>query len=288
MAQAHSGRKLRNFLLNKKLQLSFAVFMLGVTALLCGTLITVTLYEMRRAKSMFLRQRREDTKLFVKQRQDATEMFARQRQEATGIMEKQLKVATDMLDVMMLDESLKEAAEEAQEKIRSSDAQRVATRAKQDTELARLRAEEDQETRKRREQLDMEMEQSMRRSTIILAVSMVGGCLLFLVVLFLYGIVLTHKVAGPLFKISRHMDEVKEGRLTKVWGLRKGDQLVEFFEHFQRMHESLKKRRSKDIEILEKVAAALEDEDGTKNDELKKQVGNLLDEKKSTLEKDKA
>ena len=284
MAKGNSGRKLRNFMLNKKLQLSFALFMLGVTALLCGTLITVTVYEMRRSRAMFTRQRREDSKMFAKQRKEATKMFARQRREATNIMEKQLKVATDMLDVMKMDESLKDAVEVAQKDIRDRDAQRVATRSQQDKELARRRAEEDKEMKARRERLDREMEETMRRSTIILAVAMVGGCAVFLVALFLYGIVLTHKVAGPLFKISRHMDEVRRGELKDIWGLRKGDQLVEFFDHFKKMHDALKDRRVEDIELLAEVLEELKKAETDEAEAMKVAVEKRLNAKKETLE----
>src|SRR5262249_37405901 len=41
-----------------------------------------------------------------------------------------------------------------------------------------------------------------------------------------YGIKMTHKVAGPLFKISLYLAKMKDGRFDKVYNLRKGDQLV--------------------------------------------------------------
>jgi nitrogen fixation/metabolism regulation signal transduction histidine kinase len=76
------------------------------------------------------------------------------------------------------------------------------------------------------------------------------------VVLAAYGIVLTHKVAGPLFKITNHLDKIRDGKLGFVYNLRKGDQLVDFFEHFKNAHDALRHRTEEDIALLDKAIAA--------------------------------
>ena len=55
----------------------------------------------------------------------------------------------------------------------------------------------------------------------------------------IYGIKMTHKVAGPLFKVNLYLNKMRDGRLDKVWNLRKGDQLIEFYEHFKQGHAGL-------------------------------------------------
>ncbi len=77
------------------------------------------------------------------------------------------------------------------------------------------------------------------------------------VVLAGYGIVLTHKVAGPLFKITNHLDKIRDGKLGVVYNLRKGDQLVDFFEHFKGAHDALRRRTEEDIALLDKALAAV-------------------------------
>jgi len=67
----------------------------------------------------------------------------------------------------------------------------------------------------------------------ILMFILVGFGLLLSLVLAAYGIVLTHKVAGPLFKVTNHFDKIRDGKLGVVYNLRNGDQLVDFFEHFK-------------------------------------------------------
>jgi hypothetical protein len=74
-------------------------------------------------------------------------------------------------------------------------------------------------------------------------------------VLSAYGIVLTHKVAGPLFKVTLYLDKIKSGKLGQVYNLRKGDELVEFFEHFKGAHDALRTRTQQDIALLEKAIA---------------------------------
>ena len=77
------------------------------------------------------------------------------------------------------------------------------------------------------------------------------------VVLALFGIVTTHKVAGPLFKITNHLDKIRDGKLGKVYNLRKGDQLVDFFEHFKGAHDALRHRTEEDIALLDKAIGAV-------------------------------
>jgi len=64
------------------------------------------------------------------------------------------------------------------------------------------------------------------------------------------GIFVTHKVAGPIFKMRRHLREVAAGDLRVPSGLRKGDELVEFFAGFQSMVGALRGRREEQISDL--------------------------------------
>ena len=73
-----------------------------------------------------------------------------------------------------------------------------------------------------------------------------------------YGIKMTHKVAGPLFKVSLYLAKMRDGRLDKVWNLRKGDQLVEFYDHFRTAHAGVVKLEHDDIAQVKAVIAAAE------------------------------
>ncbi|MCC6752312.1 MAG: hypothetical protein IT371_31985 [Deltaproteobacteria bacterium] len=86
---------------------------------------------------------------------------------------------------------------------------------------------------------------------------LVGFGTLLSVVLAGYGIMLTHKVAGPLYKIGRHMQDVRDGKLESLWDLRKGDLLQEFWLVFKDMHTALRTQTEHEAaQLAEAIAAA--------------------------------
>lgn len=72
------------------------------------------------------------------------------------------------------------------------------------------------------------------------------------------GILVTHKVAGPIFKMKRQIADVGAGHLKMPSKLRKGDELVHFFEAFESMVASLRKRQEHEIDLLDKAISQLE------------------------------
>lgn len=73
------------------------------------------------------------------------------------------------------------------------------------------------------------------------------------------GILITHKVAGPLFKITSFFGRVRENRLGAVpMTLRKGDELQEFYASFRDMHMALRAKVDEDVRVLGNAVAALE------------------------------
>jgi methyl-accepting chemotaxis protein len=77
------------------------------------------------------------------------------------------------------------------------------------------------------------------------------------VILSAYLVIMTHKVAGPLFKVSMYFDHMADGRLGPVTPLRRGDMLQDFFGDFKAMHESLRARAQGDADAMERASAAL-------------------------------
>lgn len=69
------------------------------------------------------------------------------------------------------------------------------------------------------------------------------------------AIVVTHKVAGPIFKMTRQIRTVASGNWRVPDPLRKGDELMAFFQEFENMVRSMRKQRKKELALLE---AALE------------------------------
>lgn len=122
------------------------------------------------------------------------------------------------------------------------------------------------------------LKSNYRRIQLVLLVF--GG--LMVLGLTLYGIKTTHKVAGPLYKVTLYFDKLRKGRYDRVYNLRKGDQLVEFYEQFKAAHAGVVTMQKKDIEVLRGLLDAAE------KAELRgrsPEIAALLDDMRETLER---
>jgi hypothetical protein len=73
------------------------------------------------------------------------------------------------------------------------------------------------------------------------------------------GILITHRIAGPLFNIAAIFSRVRDNRIgPSLRGLRKGDELQGFFMQFREMHEAIRRRTDDDIRKIGEAVAALE------------------------------
>lgn len=73
------------------------------------------------------------------------------------------------------------------------------------------------------------------------------------------GILITHKVAGPLHKIASLFGRVRENRMGPApSSLRKGDELQEFYSAYREMHQALRARVEEDVRVLTNAVSVLE------------------------------
>jgi hypothetical protein len=79
------------------------------------------------------------------------------------------------------------------------------------------------------------------------------------VVLSLYTTVFTHRVAGPIHKVSQYFDQMASGRLGNVRALRKGDLLKEFYEAFRATHQTVRARHAAENALVGKFLLAMSD-----------------------------
>jgi hypothetical protein len=94
--------------------------------------------------------------------------------------------------------------------------------------------------------------------------------------LFVYGIKMTHHVAGPLHKVALYCDKVTGGKFEKIYNLRKGDQLHNFYDHFKHAYETLKAREQRDVACLAEVLkAAVADAAAQKSPEVARRLAEL-------------
>lgn len=81
--------------------------------------------------------------------------------------------------------------------------------------------------------------------------AIIVGVLVLTLALGATGIVVTHRVVGPAYRMRRLFRHVGEGKLEVSTGIRKGDELQELYQSFAEMVESLRDQRSGEIEQLE-------------------------------------
>lgn len=89
-------------------------------------------------------------------------------------------------------------------------------------------------------------------------IGLVAGLSVFVVLLGVAGIMFTHKVAGPIFKMKRLLREVGKGKLVVREKLRKGDELQHFFEAFEQMVADLRSRQEYEITKVDDIILRLE------------------------------
>ena len=114
---------------------------------------------------------------------------------------------------------------------------------------------------------------------------LVGVGALVTIALLLYGIKMTHRVAGPLYKVTLYMGKLRKGVYDVVYSLRKGDQLVEFYEHFKAGHAGMRGLQEEDVARLRSLIAAAEKADlAARSPEL----AEALDELRAVVERKEA
>jgi methyl-accepting chemotaxis protein len=88
--------------------------------------------------------------------------------------------------------------------------------------------------------------------------SLVGGLALMVVLIGMLGIYITHKVAGPVYKMTRLLKQVGDGNLHVDARLRKGDELRDFFETFTRMVRGLREIEKRQLGEVDAAVAAVD------------------------------
>jgi methyl-accepting chemotaxis protein len=91
-----------------------------------------------------------------------------------------------------------------------------------------------------------------------LAFGIVGGIVVLALAMGLTGIVVTHRIVGPAYKLRRLINHVADGHLEVAGRLRKGDELKEVFDAFERMIFELRRRQESEIAMLNDVIEAFE------------------------------
>jgi signal transduction histidine kinase len=116
-----------------------------------------------------------------------------------------------------------------------------------------LKAMSDGSANQNERELQVEITRDIESGDRALVGKMALAGLGLVVILSLYLVVMTHKVAGPLYKVTLYFNKMAQGRFAKVTPLRRGDMLQDFFSSFQETNEAMRERMLADLEVMERA-----------------------------------
>lgn len=82
--------------------------------------------------------------------------------------------------------------------------------------------------------------------------------LIFTGVIFILFIFLTHKIAGPLFKLKKHLSNIRQGEPITPLTFRQGDHFVDVAEEVSLFLDTVVMNQENDFQYLEEVASFIE------------------------------
>jgi HAMP domain-containing protein len=88
--------------------------------------------------------------------------------------------------------------------------------------------------------------------------AILAGVLLLTLALGFTGIIVTHRVVGPAYRMRRLFQHVGDGKIEIATGIRKGDELQELYHSFAEMVEALRDQRGEEIAQLEETLIKME------------------------------
>lgn len=226
-------RRLRNFLLLRSFQLKYAGLFAG-TALLLSVLLGSLL---ARTSQDVLRQSRE-----------AVEQGRRAVDTGRRLVEESQKVSA----VVRL--SVTKGGD-------YSDNPELAEAFRQDNQALAAKTNEQQQQLERQALAlasNAVLIEARQRSSLL---TIFGLLALLVVALGIAGIMFTHKVAGPVFKMTRHLQRLRKGSLVEPAPLRRGDDLQEFFDEFASAIRLLRENQSSEIQALDAAIAQVQESD---------------------------
>lgn len=97
----------------------------------------------------------------------------------------------------------------------------------------------------------------IERSDTLLMGAFAAIALLLASALGLLGVVITHRVAGPVFVMSHYLTVLAQGRFPRMRTLRRSDELKAFFRVFIDAVEAMKKREARHVALLQDAVERL-------------------------------
>jgi hypothetical protein len=246
-------RRMRNYLLDRHFQLKYTGYLVAIALALSISLGLILARTARAVVAQSEESVRQGESVVARGREVVAES-----QKVSAVVQMNIVKDPVYADNPALLDAFKEDAEKQDERL----------------EEQQQRLENQAEFLKQTSRDIAERQKKMFMTLILVLVLLVMG-------VGIAGIVVTHRVAGPIFKMKRQLRDVGEGHLKMPGKLRKGDELVHFFETFEHMVQSLRDRQQAEIEMLERAMQRLE---GQAPEEAMKPLRDLRAEMKAALD----
>jgi methyl-accepting chemotaxis protein len=244
-SSAKSGRqqrRLRNFLLDKRFQLKYAGMLAGV-AIVVSAIFGAGLWV---TSKQLIEQNREA----VAQSQDLVKQGQETVRRGQLVVKESKKVnAVVAMNISKAYGDEPELAKEFKDQTATDEAKFEAEQKRLESEAASL---EKRAGDLEKQAAKFEAQQQALLLGLVLALAVVVVCIGFA------GIVVTHKVAGPVFKMQRMFGQVGDGHFSVRERLRKGDEMQVFFEAFENMLGRLRDIQGQDMKRIDDAIARIE------------------------------
>lgn len=100
--------------------------------------------------------------------------------------------------------------------------------------------------------------------------------IVFLVVTFLISIFISHRIAGPLYKLSLFFEGVKQGKFSAILRFRKNDHFQDLAADYNAMMQTVSDKMTKNSATISFAISQLERATGVANPEAKKELDQAL------------
>jgi len=242
-ASGRHNRSAKNYLIDRNFQLKYTAFLVGVSlalSVILGLVLWRTSSEVIEQSQSAVEQGRETVKQGQETIDRGKQVLVQSRRVSQVVA---MNIAKEYRDDPELAKTFNESAAKDEAKLKEEQ-----DRLEHDAAFLAARAA-DLET-----QAKKVAEQQQKLLLLIIA-----GLGLLVVFVGVAGIVFTHKVAGPIFKMKRLIRQIGEGKLVLREKLRKGDELQHFFEAFEIMVNDLRARQTAEISKVDKILERLVD-----------------------------
>jgi len=123
----------------------------------------------------------------------------------------------------------------------------------------------------------------LAQSDVSLMATLLLSFIAFLVVLGIVSLLITHRMAGPIFVMQRYVRALGDGVIPQVRGLRKHDEFVDLFQCMTDSFDAIERRTADEIDVLQRASDALERGETSRMPQVVAELERLIDRKRRML-----